>query len=414
MNYPIQILKGKLKSKVPDGYKLTKLGVIPKKWRPLQLYNICTLINGRAYKQEELLDTGRYKVLRVGNLNTSDNWYYSNLELEDDKYVSKGDLIYAWSASFGPQIWQDEKVIYHYHIWKIKPSKEVNTQFLLHILEYDSSKLLRAIQGGTMAHITKGAMEQRLFAIPQYSEQRAIANCLSTWDSAIEKLTQLIELKEQRKKGLMQQLLTGKKRLPGYSGEWEEKHIEDIACEVSIKNSENEDILVLSCTKYDGLVPSLEYFGRKIFSDDLSSYKKVPLNHYAYATNHIEEGSIGFQSEFTVGLISPMYTVFKTDESVNDSFMFKVLKSHRLIHEYNRRMEGSIDRRGGLRWSSFSNIRLSIPSIKEQEAIARLLDKADQEVKLLQNQLNQLHDQKKGMMQQLLTGKKRLINDQHD
>jgi type I restriction enzyme S subunit len=225
---------------------------------------------------------------------------------------------------------------------------------------------------------------------------------------AVTKLDALIKAKQQLKKALMQQLLSGKKRLPGFDVEWEEKRIEDFAKEYSQKNERNEEIEVLSCTKYDGLVPSLEYFGRQVFGDDLSKYKVVPKDYFAYATNHIEEGSIGYQNFNSLGLVSPMYTVFKTDESIDDIFMFKVLKSHRLIHEYNRRMEGSIDRRGGLRWKNFKGIKINIPPLEEQTAIAKVLNTADQEIALLTTQRNQLQLQKKGLMQQLLTGKKRL------
>ncbi len=103
-----------------------------------------------------------------------------------------------------------------------------------------------------------------------------------------------------------------------------------------------------------------------------------------------------------------MYTVFKTDSSINNIFFFKLLKSHRLVHEYNARMEGSIDRRGGLRWDAFSIIRIKIPDIKEQTAIAQVLQAADNEIQLLKTKTDKLHEQKKGLMRVLLTGKKRL------
>jgi type I restriction enzyme S subunit len=206
----------------------------------------------------------------------------------------------------------------------------------------------------------------------------------------------------------MQQLLTGKKRLPGFRGEWTLIHISDVSKEVSIKNKEDKEIPVLSCTKYDGLVPSLEYFGRKIFADDLTTYKVVPKNHFAYATNHIEEGSIGYQDNFDEALISPMYTVFKTDTSINDWFFYKLLKSYRCVYEYQAWMEGSIDRRGGLRWDSFSKIKVSIPPIEEQTAIAKVIQIADKEINLLKTKLEKLKEQKRGLMRVLLTGRKRL------
>ena len=74
--------------------------------------DVIEFINGRAYKKEELLSSGKYKVLRVGNFFTNNSWYYSDLELTEDKYCNKGDLLYAWSASFGPKIWDGEKTIF--------------------------------------------------------------------------------------------------------------------------------------------------------------------------------------------------------------------------------------------------------------------------------------------------------------
>jgi len=243
---------------------------------------------------------------------------------------------------------------------------------------------------------------------PPTTEQRAIVHILSLMDSAINKNNQLIAQKELQIKWLMQNLLTAKKRLKGSYGEWKELHIRDISKEVSIRNREDKQLTVLSCTKYDGLVPSLEYFGRKIYSDDVSTYKIVPINHFAYATNHIEEGSIGYQEKFAEALISPMYTIFMTDDTVNDIFFYKLLKSHQLIYEYNARMEGSIDRRGGLRWDAFSIIKIKLPSYEEQAAIAQVLQVADKEINILKTKTEKLREQKKGMMQVLLTGKKRL------
>lgn len=311
---------------IPEGYKKTSLGVIPKEWEAVRIHEICTLVNGRAYKQNELLSEGKYKILRVGNFFTNDSWYFSDLELEANKYACKGDLLYAWSASFGPRFWTEEKVIYHYHIWKICDLKGVDKQYLYFFLDYDASLLQNAIQGGTMHHITKNDMEKRFIPLPPMEEQQNIAKVLNTWDKAIEKQTQLIEKLELRKKGLMQQLLTGKKRLPGFGGEWKNIAIKDFAIEVSLKNNRNENWEVLSCTKYDGLVPSLQYFGRQVFSKDITQYKIVPQYCFAYATNHIEEGSIGYQSIYKNSLISPMYTVFKTDSNmIDDIFLYKLL-----------------------------------------------------------------------------------------
>lgn len=289
--------------------------------------------------------------------------------------------------------------------------KIVDTKFAFCFFSGNENKLKQLNQGTSISGITRSVLEALKLPLPPLPEQKAIAHVLSTWDEAISKTQALIAQKELRKKWLMQMLLTGKKRLKGFGGEWREICIRDVAKEVSIKNTSDKQLTVLSCTKYDGLVPSLEYFGRKIFADDVSTYKIVPQNHFAYATNHIEEGSIGYQKIFDETLISPMYTVFKTDKSVNDNFFYKLLKSHSMVYQYQNRMEGSIDRRGGLRWDAFSIIKMKLPSTEEQTAIAQVLQAADKEISLLKAKCEKLKEQKKGLMQVLLTGRKRLKVD---
>lgn len=134
-------------------------------WEQRKLGEVATFLNGRAYKQDELLDSGKYKVLRVGNFYTNDSWYYSNMELGDKYYVDKGDLVYTWSATFGPHIWSGEKVIYHYHIWKVKLSKFLDRNFTLQLLEADKARLLSSTNGSTMIHVTKGDMESKIVSI---------------------------------------------------------------------------------------------------------------------------------------------------------------------------------------------------------------------------------------------------------
>ena len=162
-------------------------------WAKCTLNEVCKFHNGRAYKQTELLAAGKYRVLRVGNFFTNDSWYYSNLELEDNKYAQNGDLLYAWSASFGPRFWREEKVIFHYHIWKIDSFKNVDKNFLYHFLDLDSAKIKNEVQGGTMVHITKGDMEKRTISYPSVLEQRNIARFLFLLDERIATQNKIIE-----------------------------------------------------------------------------------------------------------------------------------------------------------------------------------------------------------------------------
>ena len=155
---------------------------LPNGWAEVRLGEVCDLLNGRAYKREELLNRGKYRVLRVGNFFTSDKWYFSDLELEPEKYCDTGDLLYAWSASFGPKMWDREKVIYHYHIWRTRPNPSVvDKVYLFHWFNWDKENIKAAHgTGSTMIHVTKGDMEARRMELPPVAEQRRIVAKLDT------------------------------------------------------------------------------------------------------------------------------------------------------------------------------------------------------------------------------------------
>ncbi|MBP1180934.1 restriction endonuclease subunit S [Methylobacterium sp. PvR107] len=155
---------------------------LPVGWSAVRLGDVCELINGRAYKQDELLESGKYPVLRVGNFFSNKSWYYSNLELEQDKYCDDGDLLYAWSASFGPRIWEGGKTIFHYHIWKTRCAEHaLHKQFLYYWFDWDK-KNIQADHGtgSTMIHVTKGDMEARSLSLPPLPEQRRIVSKIDT------------------------------------------------------------------------------------------------------------------------------------------------------------------------------------------------------------------------------------------
>ncbi len=164
-------------ARLPEGWEMKKLG------------EVCRLVNGKAYKKAELLSEGKYPVLRVGNLFTNNKWYYSDLELHEDKYCDNDDLIYAWSASFGPRIWKGGKVIYHYHIWKVIPDFQLVTRdYLFHLFEWDKEQIKSAHgTGTTMMHVGKGSMENRVLPIPPLAEQKQIVALL---DAAFAKIDQ--------------------------------------------------------------------------------------------------------------------------------------------------------------------------------------------------------------------------------
>ena len=176
-------------------------------WEQRKFDEIMTFINGRAYKQDELLSDGKYKVLRVGNFYTNDSWYYSNSELDDKYYAMNGDLLYTWSATFGPHIWKGEKVIYHYHIWKIVLKNKIDKLFALQLLEVDKANIMSDKNGSTMVHITKQGMENKKTILPlSLNEQKQISKFLSSIDKLITLHQCKLDKLQDVKKGLLQKM----------------------------------------------------------------------------------------------------------------------------------------------------------------------------------------------------------------
>lgn len=183
-----------------------------------KLGDIVTLLNGRAYLMPELQDSGKYRILRVGNLSGgNDSWYYSDMELDENKYCENGDLLYAWACNFGPHIWREEKVIYHYHIWKLVENKEkVDRTYLYYYLLHQTPFYLGGVNGATMVHITKKNMEKKTVYIPSsLNVQHRIASILSTYDSLIENNTKRIRLLEKMVENLYKEWFV-RFRFPGH------------------------------------------------------------------------------------------------------------------------------------------------------------------------------------------------------
>lgn len=280
-----------------------------------------------------------------------------------------------------------------------------------------------ATPGVGQTNINPTSLQRDFFlAIAPRLEQDKIVRILARYDRAISLYEHLIAAKGDRRRALMQKLLVGKRRFPKfvrsresretrwgrYPIDWGYPRIGEIATPVSARNKSGSGLPVLSCTKHQGLVDSLTYFGRQVFSEDLSTYKVVKRGQFVYATNHIEEGSIGYQDLYDEALISPMYTVFETNNRVNDHFLHLVLKTELYRHIFEANTSASVDRRGSLRWNEFRKIHVPLPSLDEQDAIVSVFKSVDRELALLEQQLLSVREQKKGLMQQLLTGKRRV------
>ncbi len=280
--------------------------------------------------------------------------------------------------------------------------------------------------GATVKHIKVEDTYKIPILLPPLPEQKAIAATLSTWDEAIEKTEQLIAAKERQLKQISTWLLFGHKRCGKksdnltetkffkYPDDWELAPIAQIAKEVTKRNG-NPDSTVLSCSKYDGLVNSLDYFGKKVFSDDTSNYKVIKKGQFGYPANHIEEGSIGLLEHCDVGIVSPIYVIFETSaEKVFPSYLYRLLKTEVFRHIFQVSTSSSVSRRGSLRWKEFSKIKVALPSLEEQQQITATLSCIQKEINLQKKLREKYQTQKRGLMQKLLTGQWRVKTNRED
>ena len=395
-----------MKTNIPPGYKDSAVGVIPQEWEVKRLGLVCNFLDNQRVPIKDVDRLGMHGPYPY--YGASGIIDYVNDYIFDDELILLGeDGANIINRSTPLAFMVEGKIWVNNHAHVLRPIEPNNRFYICSYLESISYDKYNT--GTAQPKLNREVCEKILIPVPPMEEQRKIAEILGVWDEAIEKQSRLIEKLELRKRALMQRLLTGRTRLPGFTTPWQKVKLGAICKEFVLRNTDDNNYIVLSCTKYNGLVSSLDYFGKQIFSDNLRTYKVVPKYHFAYATNHIEEGSIGYQGCYDYALISPMYTVFKADDTkVDNYFLYTLLKTPLMIYNYQSRIEGSIDRRGGLRWDAFAGIIIKLPSLPEQKAIAEMLTAADNEINIHRKKLDALRLQKRGLMQQLLTGKTRV------
>lgn len=410
----------------------------PKEWRDHLLGDVAIFKNGLNFTRSS--DGEQIKIVGVSD-------FKNRAQLDDtegldvirvsgkvraSELLESGDLLFVRSNGnreligrclYFPQI--KEKLAYSgFTIRGRVDSSTLDPLFASHLMRSSliKNQIFLGGSGTNISNLSQEILTAVEISLPPIEEQRRIAMVLSIWDESIGTSESLLANIRKQKHALQSQALTGKRRLGAFSSiraqqstphgpipaDWLYPRIESIAEEFSQRHDTDNQYPVLSCTKHAGLVESLTYFNKQVFSKDLSTYKVVPRGCFVYATNHIEEGSIGYQNLHDFGLVSPMYTVFRTDATIDDEYLYRLLKTEHFRQIFAAATNASVDRRGSLRWNDFKKLHVPLPSMEEQKGIADLLDTADQEISLLQKQLAFLRDEKSALMQQLLTGKSRL------
>lgn len=413
---------------IPEGWKLTTVG------------EHIDLLGGFAFKSSLYSESeGSIKLLRGDNIEPGalrwrgvKKWDSEACKGLERYLLKEGDFVVSmdrtWISS-GLKVAEVKKedlpCLLVQRVSRVR-SKSTLEQGLLRQLFSGKrfERYVKSVQTETaVPHISSSQIKEFPILLPPLSEQKVIAQILSTWDEAVTASERLIEASQQQRHALMQQLLTGKRRLPGFAvhagwrhekygdvpNDWGFVEIGSFSRQSSEKNRETEELPVLSCSKYDGFVDSLSYFNKRVYSEDLSGYKVIRRGDIGFPSNHVEEGSIGLQNLYDRGLVSPIYVVFRPDEErVDPEFLFRLLKTDHYRQVFAASTNASVDRRGSLRWKEFSAIKVPLPSLDEQKAIVLALKTADAEIQAQQQRLDCLRQEKKALMQQLLTGKRRV------
>lgn len=259
---------------------------------------------------------------------------------------------------------------------------------------------------------TKTVLSQMVF-LPPLPEQQKIATILSTQDKVIELKEKLLVQKQQQKKYLMQQLLTGKKRLPGFGGEWKTIHLNEISCRIETKNTVgNNNVLTISA-QY-GLINQTEFFDKVIASDNKSNYYLLSKDEFAYNRSYSKGypyGTIKRLKRYVQGVVSPLYICFAVNKKLASlDFLEQYFEASIINREIQSIVQEGATNHGMLNVAvdDFFRIKITMPEIEEQKEIAKILSTADHEIDLLQKSIEAEKQKKKALMQLLLTGKVRV------
>ena len=410
-----------------QGYKQSPLGPIPEDWEVRKLGEVCAFLRTNTLSRNQLNDVnGDIHNIHYGDVLVK---YPSIIDVqkqsipfinsEDYKesmidFIEDGDIVLADTAedeTVGKACEianvGSEKILSGLHTMLIRPQKGLFSPWFLgyQVNSVSYRKQLQAlIQGIKVCSLGKQAIANTHFAVPPLPEQQRIVSVLSLWDTAIAKQTALIEKLTLRKRGLMQQLLTGKKRLKGFGGEWKEVRLGEVFDE---RNETNCDSLpLLSITGDKGVIYQSESDKRDISNEDKSKYKRICPNDIGYNTMRMWQGRSAL-SELE-GIVSPAYTIVTPKESINVRFMAMLIQQPRIVYSFWTHSQGLVSDTLNCKYPDFSQVKVTIPSKDEQTAVAEFFIGLNKEIELANKKLARLQEEKRGLMQVLLTGKKRI------
>ena len=399
------------RGEVPEGYKRTKIGIVPNEWEKVRLGDYLV-------KHKEVSEyNNQYPVLtssRRGIFLQSD-YYKQEVASEDNtgyNVVPKGYFTYRHMSDDNIFRFNINTIVEKGIVSTLYPvftTRGICDDFLLVLLnngrEFSRFAILQK-QGGSRTYIYFDKLQELKIWLPSISEQEKIAEILAGQDRVIALKEKLLAEKQKQKKYLMQQLLAGKKRLPGFSGEWKKSLLGDLFRERVETNC--TELRLLAITGGQGVIPRDELELKDNSSEDKSKYKKICVGDIGYNTMRMWQGVSAFSNY--EGIVSPAYTILMPNSEIDAKFFAYLFKLPSIIFLFYRYSQGLVDDTRNLKYENLKRIRVLFPQDKkEQVAIAEILSTADKEIELLKKDIEQEKLKKKSLMQLLLTGMVRVL-----
>jgi type I restriction enzyme S subunit len=403
------------------GYKKTKAGWIPEDWNCVSLEEVAYVQTGLAKnKKNDLQNPIECPYLRVANVqdNYLDLREIKTIKVESsniERYLLKyGDVLFTEGGDFDKlgrgTIWRNEleRCLHQNYIFVVRCKTEyLNRNYLAALSSSQIGRryfILSSKQSTNLASINSTQLKEFPLPLPNLSEQNKIAEVLNTWDTIIDQTQKFITVKKNQKKALMQYLLTGKKRLPGYTNPWKEYCLGDLFSERRETNGDH--LLLLAITGKKGVVPSSDIDRKDSSSADKSRYKRIFPGDIGYNTMRMWQG-VSAVSELE-GIVSPAYTICKPKKDINSYFFGYLFKLPSVVHLFWRHSQGLVSDTLNLKFHNFAQIKIKVPEIKEQDAIAKTMSAIDDDIWFQEKKLATMEKQKRGLMQKLLTGEIRV------
>lgn len=397
---------------IPQGYKATALGIIPQEWEVKTLGNIAEINPSKGKITSKVVT-----FLAMSDISEQGGVINENiLPIDSIKPgltpFRKGDVIIAkitpcfenGKGALLDKITKDDGFgSTEFHVIRCQQD---NKFVYYHTQSYAFRKRLESQMTGSAGQkrVPADSVAAYKIAFPPLAEQRKIAEVLGVWDEAIEKQARLIETLALRKRGLMQRLLSAKLRLPGFSEPWKIHKLQELFTE---RNETNRtDLPLLSITGDRGVILQTESEKRDTSNDDKSKYKRIAKGDIGYNTMRMWQGRSALSG--LEGIVSPAYTIVVPNTDVDGYYMSVLFKQPRLIYDFWTHSQGLVGDTLNCKYRDFGQVHICCPPLVEQKAITEVLTAADREIELAKEKLERLRRQKRGLMQQLLTGKKRV------